>query len=275
MIILILVLLGLCLGSFTNALVWRTYQTENRGKKAKSKQLSILRGRSVCVHCKHQLAAKDLIPILSWLELRGKCRYCHQSISWQYPLIELITPALFVISYLYFPYQLSALSSVLLFGLWLAITVLFLALVVYDLRWLILPNKLVYLLIGLSVAVMGTKFLLYPATEVLVGAAAGVLCSAGLFYVIFQVSGGKWIGGGDVKLAIALGLLVGGPLNAVLMLFLASLGGSFVAIPLLLAGKAGRKSQLPFGPFLIGATYIVFLFGTHITAWYERVFLGL
>ncbi len=91
----------------------------------------------------------------------------------------------------------------------------------------------------------------------------------------FQFSGGKWIGGGDVKMAVALGILIGGPINAILMLFLASLGGSLVALPLLVAGKAKRKTQVPFGPFLIAATYIVYLFGEQITIWYERVFLGL
>src|SRR5690606_26595988 len=109
----------------------------------------------------------------------------------------------------------------------------------------------------------------------LLAAVMGVVFSAGLFYLLFRVSDGKWIGGGDVKLAVALGLLVGGPLNAVLMLFLASLFGSLVAIPLLMAGKAKRSTHLPFGPFLIIATYIVFLFGETLSHWYEKIFLGI
>ncbi len=229
----------------------------------------------MCVHCKHKLAAKDLIPVLSWLELRGKCRYCHKSISWQYPLVELITPVLFVASYLYFPYQLPTPNCQLLFGLWLIATVIFVALTVYDLRWMLLPNKLVYPLIVIAALSVALRLVDGAASTVLVGALAGVVCLAGLFYLLFQVSGGRWIGGGDVKLAIALGLFVGGPLNAVLVLFLASLGGSLVALPLLIRGKAGRTTKLPFGPFLIAATYIVYLCGESITTWYEHVFLGL
>jgi prepilin signal peptidase PulO-like enzyme (type II secretory pathway) len=274
MTILILVLLGLCFGSFVNALVWRIHEQEGSRKKKADKKLSITRGRSMCPSCKHELSARDLVPILSWLSLRGKCRYCQKPISWQYPLVELITPVLFVLSYLHWPFEFGLLGW-LIFSQWLVATVLFMALVIYDLRWMLLPNSLVYVLIGVSLAIVALQLGILPASDVLVSASAGVACSAGLFFVLFQISDGKWIGGGDVKLAIALGLLVGGPLNAVLMLFLASLGGSLIALPLLLLGKAKRKTQLPFGPFLIAATYIVFLFGADITLWYERVFLGL
>src|SRR3989344_6490262 len=125
MIVAILIVLGLAFGSFVNALVWRLHEQEERAKskeqrrkkgKAKntaklsshtsvlsSKDLSILKGRSMCPSCKHGLAAKDLVPVLSWLTLRGKCRYCHKPISIQYPLVELITATLFVISYLLWP----------------------------------------------------------------------------------------------------------------------------------------------------------------------------
>ncbi|MBP7807569.1 prepilin peptidase [Candidatus Saccharibacteria bacterium] len=272
MIVLILIVLGLCLGSFTNALVWRLHEAE--GKKKPSKKMSITHGRSMCVHCGHELAAKDLVPVLSWLELRGRCRYCAKPISRQYPLVEVLTTALFVVSYLYWPLQLDG-PGWLQFGLWLVITVMFVALSVYDLKWMILPNKLVYILIGISVCLVAINLIITPLGSVLVDALAGIACLAGLFYLLFQLSGGKWIGGGDVKLAVALGLIVGGPLNAVLLLFLASLGGSIVAIPLIIAGKAKRQTHVPFGPFLITATYIVFLFGSDITLWYERVFLGL
>src|SRR5690606_6942893 len=101
MIIAVLALLGLCLGSFVNALVFRVHAQSKLKSGSKKKigkrdvDLSVSRGRSVCIHCGHELAAKDLIPLLSWLLLRGKCRYCHRPISWQYPLVELTASLLF------------------------------------------------------------------------------------------------------------------------------------------------------------------------------------
>jgi len=276
MILIVLIILGLSFGSFVNALVWRTYKQETKSsrKKNKSSDLSIIKGRSVCVHCGHTLSAKDLVPVLSWLELRGRCRYCQKPISAQYPLVELLTTGLFIVSYHFWPMPFD-MAGWLMFSLWLAATVLLVALAVYDLRWMILPNRLVFILIGVAFISIVLRLFSQPIIETLLAAVMGVVFSAGLFYLLFRVSDGKWIGGGDVKLAVALGLLVGGPLNAVLMLFLASLFGSLVAIPLLMAGKAKRSTHLPFGPFLIIATYIVFLFGETLSHWYEKIFLGI
>src|SRR4051812_13278636 len=99
MIIAVLIVFGLCLGSFVNALVWRVHEQE--AAKKPNKKLSVLNGRSMCPHCEHELAAKDLIPVLSWLSLGGKCRYCHKPISKQYPLVELLTALLVVGSYIW------------------------------------------------------------------------------------------------------------------------------------------------------------------------------
>src|SRR5260221_566501 len=105
MTIVALILLGLTFGSFINALVWRLHkQNEDSAKEQKVPNLSIATGRSMCPNCYHELAAKDLIPVLSWLSLGGKCRYCRQPISWQYPLVELLTAGLFTVSYIYWPW---------------------------------------------------------------------------------------------------------------------------------------------------------------------------
>src|SRR4051794_11351319 len=96
----ILLFLGLCFGSFINALVWRVHEQE-KGKKTRN--LSILHGRSQCPHCGHELAAKDLIPVISWLLLKGKCRYCGQPISRQYPAVEATTSGWFLLSYYFWP----------------------------------------------------------------------------------------------------------------------------------------------------------------------------
>ena len=291
MIRLVLIVLGLCLGSFVNALVWRLHEQANEGERAKvhnSKGLrrlsfarvfhadrqsrySILMGRSMCPECHHELGAKDLVPLFSWLYLRGKCRYCGKPISWQYPLVELLTAVLFVASYAWWPYILHGLG-LYYFIFWLVFLVGFMALAVYDLRWLLLPNKLVFPLIVLALLEIIGAFVFYGTDwQVLVGAIWGVLIASGIFYVIFQLSAGRWIGGGDVKLGVVIGLLLGGPLMSLLMLFVASCLGTIAGLPLLAAGK--RNARLPFGPFLITATVIVMLFGTAIIGWYRDQFL--
>ena len=287
MIILVLVLLGLCFASFVNALVWRVWQQSRvRGherdrrkalkaadNKVGTKEFSILFGRSMCPNCKHMLAWHDLIPVISWLSLQGKCRYCHKPISWQYPLVELATAFLFVLSYKFFP-QLPTTNHQLPFVFWLIFLVGFMALVIYDLRWMLLPDRIVRPLQGLAVIYVLLQAIIYHGGWISVqGAGLGVICSAGLFYGLYQISHGKWIGGGDVKLAVILGLLLGGPAKVLLMIFIASSMGTILVLPLLVLGKVSKNSRIPFGPFLILATIIVYLFGTSLLAWYTRQFL--
>lgn len=265
MIVVWLLLLGLVMGSFVNAFAWRLHKNKP--------ELSIWKGRSVCVHCRHQLAAKDLMPVLSWLSLRGRCRYCRQPIDWQYPLVEVATASLFVVSYLWWPMALQG-SGLVSFGVWLAVLTGFVALAVYDLRWMILPHKIVYPLIGLALGNWLLIWLVDGLTAIqLRNIGLSVLIAGGLFYGLFQVSRGKWIGGGDVKLGFLLGLLVADPLRAWLLLFLASLLGSLVTIPLLVSGKATRGSRIPFGPFLLAAGFVMVVFGPSLTAWFERAIL--
>src|SRR5262245_41082320 len=104
--VLILTVFGLCWGSFVNAFVWRLHEleTNKRLSKSQKKKLSILHGRSMCPDCHNELAWYDLLPVVSWLSLKGKCRYCGKPISWQYPFVEALTAALFVLSYVFWPY---------------------------------------------------------------------------------------------------------------------------------------------------------------------------
>ncbi len=227
----------------------------------------------MCPHCKHSLSAKDLIPVLSWLSLGGKCRYCRKPISWQYPLVELLTAGLFLLSYVYWPYGFYA-QGVTLFVFWLVFLVGFMALIVYDIRWFLLPNRIIYPLMWLAlIQVLVLSIIFHGRLESLTTAAWGIVIGGGLFYALFQISKGKWIGGGDVKLGALLGLIVGGPGMSLLLLFTASLLGTVVALPLLATGRVKRDSHLPFGPFLIVAAIIVYLFGTSILNWYRRQFL--
>jgi prepilin signal peptidase PulO-like enzyme (type II secretory pathway) len=271
MIIAVLLVFGLVLGSFVNALVWRAHEQE--GQKNPDKKLSILHGRSMCPHCKHELAAKDLVPVLSWLSLGGRCRYCSKPISEQYPLVEALVAASFVASYIWWPVTLGG-TQTAIFVVWLAILVGLAALLVYDLKWLLLPNRIVYPL-TIAAALMAVLRIAddaHPGAALLKTVLA-VVIAGGIFYVLFQVSDGKWIGGGDVKLGWLLGLVVGTPSKSILLLFLASLMGSLVSLPLLLQHKVKRDSTIPFGPFLIVAAVIVQLFGADVLNWYRQTFI--
>ena len=279
MIIAILVVLGLALGSFVNALVWRVHEQEAQAGKKKPdkeylKRLSVSKGRSMCPTCQHELAARDLVPVVSWLALRGKCRYCGQPISHQYPLVEIALAALFVASYGWWPAAFNT-TQTALFGLWLVLLTGLLALLVYDVNWQLLPNRLLYPLgaIAAAGAVITITTAARPLTALL-NTVTAVIVGGGVFYVLFQVSGGKWIGGGDVKLGWLLGLVAGTPARSLLFIFLAALGGSLLSLPLLATGRLKRDSIIPFGPFLILALIIVQLFGHSILFWYQRTFLA-
>jgi leader peptidase (prepilin peptidase)/N-methyltransferase len=278
MIIVGLALFGLCLGSFVNALVWRLHtQSAVRAKKAPNPsymaQLSITKGRSMCPNCKHQLSHQDLIPVLSWLNLRGKCRYCKKPISWQYPLVEAAMASFFVVSYLWWPVPLSG-AQVSIFILWLVLLVGFMALTIYDLRWQLLPNRIVYPL-GLVAAVQAVISIAtaHRPAVALLNLILAVAVGGGIFYVLFQVSAGKWIGGGDVKLGWLLGLIAGTPARSLLFIFLAAVLGSLFSVPLLATKHLKRTSKIPFGPFLIIALIIVQLFGVSILHWYKQTFI--
>lgn len=269
----ILILLGLTLGSFVNALVWRLHEQEKRsGSKSKQKKLnlSIWRGRSMCPNCHHELAAKDLIPVFSWLWLRGKCRYCHKAISVQYPIVELILLILFVVSYAVWP-SLSEAQHVVSFIAWLVTSTGLLALCVYDLRWQLLPNKIIYFLTG----VVGLELLIRcvffdKSLTPLLWALGGVLVGGGVFYALFYISKGTWIGGGDVRLGALLGLMLGTPLRGLALIMLASLLGTLVSIPLILMKKTTLTSRMPFGPFLIIAAVLILLFASSFLTWYNH-----
>ena len=261
----LLLCLGLIFGSFINALVYRFKY--NSIKKNISK-LSMISGRSICPNCKHLLGVLDLIPLLSWICLRGKCRYCHKSISWQYPLVELVSALLFIFSFIYWKAGFD-LSGYIQFGMWLLILTLLIALAVYDLRWKILPTKIIYMIYPLVIINDLIVIITSKDYGLILDYLLGFLVLGGLFYLLFQTSSGKWIGGGDVRLGFLLGLLLKGPLLVLLLLFIASVLGTLFALPFLSIGKMNKTSKIPFGPFLIIATIIVFLFGSRILAWYK------
>ena len=288
MVLAYILLLGLCFGSFVNALVWRLHaqaalgqgKVEGKGSKVgKPKSiitlqgLSIVKGRSMCSKCHHPLSALDLVPVLSWLFLRGKCRYCHAPIE-DSPIVEIVTACLFLVSYSFWPYPFDG-EGIAVFIPWLVILVGLVALAVYDLRWMLLPDRIVRPLTIFTFVALVLRAILYGPMSLVWHSILGALVVSGIFYFLFQVSKGRWIGGGDVKLGLVLGLIVGGPVKALLLIFVASCLATIMTIPLMLLGKAKLSSKLPFGPFLILATFIVFLFGNDMINWYQSLFLPL
>ena len=271
MIYAVLAVLGLIFGSFINALVWRTRQQELNKKNAPS----VMSGRSICPHCRHELAAKDLVPVLSWLALRGKCRYCGQPISRQYPLVELALAAVFVISYGYWPGGVYGLGTWTLLITWLAASVGLLALLVYDLRWMMLPNKILYptLLIAASGRLVYIASFEPHVWHALLMWLLSVLVASGIFWLIFVVSRGQWIGYGDVRLGLITGTLLAEPGLSLLMIFLASVIGTLFILPALAQSRRHLTSRVAFGPFLIVATGITVMIGQNILDAYKDAFL--
>jgi leader peptidase (prepilin peptidase)/N-methyltransferase len=259
-----LTLLGLCLGSFVNALVWRVHEGRDFVKE-----------RSVCPKCGHTLAARDLIPVLSYVLLGRKCRYCGQSISRQYPATELIGAGGFLLSYWFWPVNLTHTGNLILFITWLISFVGLLALTLYDLRWMLLPNKILYP----TFLITALGYLIYwlgfagDKTFFLINWFLSIAVAGGIFLVIYVISSGQWIGFGDVRLGLITGTLLHKPTIAFLMVFLSSVLGSLAALPSLLTGKRGINSKLPYGPFLILATFICLLFGQTVLDWYQKTFL--
>jgi len=261
----ILLVLGVTFGSFVNALVWRLRQQELHPKSRQ--KYSISTGRSMCSRCKEPLAVKDLIPVISWIWLQGKCRYCHKPIE-DTPLPEIVTAILFVISYIFWPNRING-TEIVLFGAWLSLLVGFVALGLYDFKWTLLPNRILFWMI--PAVILQNVVLLATSSDkgtLCINLLISILVGGGVFWLLFQVSEGKWIGGGDVKLGFLVGAILGSPLLSFLWIFVASLLGTFVSLPQLLLGNSKIKSRIPFGPYLIASVIVVKLFGKQMVHWY-------
>lgn len=254
--VLLLGLLGAVMGSFVGALVWRLHEGRN-----------FVTDRSQCEHCSHKLGPLDLVPIFSWLWLRGRCRYCQQPIGWTTFLLEVGLAVLFVVSYMFWPLGFTALAAQVSFGIWLCYLVLLAALFVYDMKWLLLPDKIVFVLIALGLIDAVLRVSLVSGENYLLYTLGGVVPVAGLYGLLYMVSKGRWVGFGDVKLGIFIGVVLGWQ-KALLVLFLANILGFLFVVPGLLSQKLKRTSKVPFGPFLILGFLIAGLWGDLLINWY-------
>jgi prepilin signal peptidase PulO-like enzyme (type II secretory pathway) len=275
LILIIVAGFGLLLGSFANAVVWRLheqgagYEDDERPKRTVKADVSISHGRSMCPHCEHQLSALDLIPVLSWLMLGGKCRYCKKPISMQYPAVELLMAGLFVLNAM--AYNPTTLTSWLRLAVWLGFVVTLVILAIYDARWQLLPDRLLKPITALAMMMILLYYLdrTYTSADIINYGLTGFI-AGGVFFAIAAVSGGKWMGGGDIKLVTLMGLLLGGSKMALAML-IAFNSAAIVGLGLILVGRKKRRDMLAFGPFLIAATFVAQLYGERIIAWYLRL----
>lgn len=242
----IIFLFGAAVGSFLNVVIHRLQRGE-----------SFIRGRSHCPHCRHTLAWHDLLPVISFFILGRRCRHCQAKISWQYPLVELVLGLLFA-------FGLWAVDGFWPLLVYFTAAFFFVALWVSDATTYLIPDKL-------SLPAIVVVFVLnwlsgVRPTSLLLGAVLG-----GLWFLLqFVFSRGRWVGGGDVRLGILIGSLLGYPLVFV-GLALAYIGGSLVAIALLLSGRRRLGSRLPFATMLLPSALAGWLWGAELWQWYLGV----
>jgi leader peptidase (prepilin peptidase)/N-methyltransferase len=240
---LLIFVLGTIVGSFLNVCIHRLPAGE-----------SVVFPPSRCVSCGAKLGFIDLVPVFSFLYLRGRCRRCGAPFSWQYPLVEFAAGLLFVLAWLRFGAGWATPAA------WALISVLIVAAVI-DLRHRIIPNRLILagLVLGLPLVALQSW------TSLLWGVAA--LFGAGLLMLAIAVVSRGGMGGGDVKLAALMGLYLG-PAGVAAALFLAFLAGGAAAVLLLATGRKGRKDPVPFGPYLALGGILAALWGREIINWY-------
>ncbi|WP_017755964.1 prepilin peptidase [Calidifontibacillus oryziterrae] len=238
--------IGLIFGSFFNVVGLRVPE-----------QQSIIKPRSHCPKCKHELTARELIPVLSYILQRGKCKSCGTKISFIYPATELLTGALFSLSAIMLGWSLELIVALLLMSLLMIVFV-------SDIHFMIIPDKVLFFFAPLLVIVR----IFVPMTpwwSAFLGSAVGFFL---LFFIAYISNGG--MGGGDIKLFAVLGLALGW--NGVLLaLMFASLYGTIIGGIGLLSGKIKRGQLVPFGPFIVFGTITAYFFGQPIVQWYIEI----
>ncbi len=292
----VLFVLGLSFGSFFNVLILR-YSPD--GKLFDFRKLS---GRSRCPKCLKTLTPGELIPLFSFLVLRGKCSSCGVKISWFYPFTEAVTGVLFAGAPLFINFFYGVPNAVFwnltaplwyyaLVLSWLLVILSFLVIAIIDFRFYVVPDELNIVLFFLGAAItamlsFGKGFpllpfresflenyvlLFSPAQSVLWNHVLGAVIGGLFFYLLVILSRGRGIGFGDVKLAFASGAVIGWP-DVGLSIFISFIVGGLVGAVLLLFQKKGMKDRIPYAPFLVLGVIATMLFGRVIIFNYFRLF---
>lgn len=241
LLILLAAIFGACVGSFSNVIIIRLHQGEGIG------------GRSHCPHCRKTLQVKHLIPLVSWIALRAKCAFCRKPIHWQYPAVEMVGACIGVASLL-----LSMHDGLIDIGrLFFSFILFFVLLIItaFDLRWQLVPTGFV---MGSAVLLGCLRVIVHGYGEIL-SVIGGALVCAAILFVIVWISGGKSMGDGDPFVAALIGASLGWPLGLI-AIGLGFISGGVVAAGLLFAGRAGRKTPIPFVPFLAIGTVVAYFY---------------
>jgi leader peptidase (prepilin peptidase)/N-methyltransferase len=254
---------GLAIGSFLNVVIWRLPRHESLAHPA-----------SACPNCHHAIRARDNVPVVSWLILRGKCRDCGQPISKRYPLVELGTAIFFVAVTLGIESGLVALDSHTAPAAWSLPAFLYLAavsvaLAAIDLDVKLLPDRIVLPSIVIGLVLLAVPTIAFGDWWMLLRALIGSAAMFVFFWIIRFISP-RGMGAGDVKLAALLGLYLGwlGWGNLIVGTFAAFLVGGIFGVVLILARRAGRKTGIPFGPWMLGGAWIGIFFGNQVWSGY-------
>ncbi|KIP22007.1 Leader peptidase pppA [Anoxybacillus ayderensis] len=242
-------LLGLLLGSFYNVVGLRVPKGE-----------SIVAPRSHCPHCKRTLTALELIPVVSYLLQKGKCRACSARISFVYPFVELSTAILFTLAPLFVGWSAEVAVS------WTLIS-LFVIIFVSDVHYMVIPNRVLLFFTPLLLVERLWIAPLTPWWDSLLGSVVGFM----ILFVIAVVSKGG-MGGGDIKLFALIGLALGAKLT-VLAFFLSTLVGTIFGLIGMALGRVKRGEPMPFGPAIVVGTLIAYFFGETIIHVYVKVMM--
>lgn len=230
---------------------------------------SVVRPRSYCDSCRRPLSSLELVPIISYLWLRGKCRHCGVVIPPRFMIVEAVTALLFTLVYLRYGLGVEWLILVIAISLLLVVTIIDLEHGLI-LNKIILPAIVVLVLLAPFWPELGISRSFLGGTGMLGSLYSSLVAGGGAFLVFFAITllFPQGMGGGDVKLAAVIGLLVGFP-QVLLALWLAIVSGGLVAIVLLVSRRRGRKDSMPFGPFMALSTVVVLLMGAEIVTWYQ------
>lgn len=245
-------ILGLFVGSFLNVLVDRLPAGEK-----------IIKGRSHCDKCKRTLRWFDLIPLFSFLQLKGKCRYCHFPLSFYYPIVELTTGVMFVATVFFlggFTINVITIINIITFIYYLFIISSLIVIFFADLKYGIIPDKIV-----LSAIFVSSLYLLLNPSSLIINHLFSAVGACLFFLALFLITRGRGMGFGDVKFAFLMGLVLGFP-NIIAALYMAFLTGAIVGCILIIWRKKRIfGTAIPFGPFLVLGTFMAIFFGENIS----------
>ncbi len=245
---LLICLYGLLIGSFLNVCIYRIPREE-----------SIVLPSSHCPSCGISLKWYDLIPVFSFIVQGGKCRYCEEKISLQYPIIELLNATIYFIIYSQFGFSLEFFFYAIIFSILIIITII-------DLQSMFIPDILVIKILSITTIFKVASYLLYSKSPELLNSIGGLILSSLLFIIIIVTSKGG-MGGGDVTLIGSLGFILGIK-EIFLTIFLSFILGAIISVLLLVMKIKGRRDPIPFGPFIILGFFITVFWGEDLIWWY-------